>query len=335
MSQKRLKRIKDTNLQYEQAIREKLEAESLENRPDEDIFVIDRVGSKTKKRKIQQQVQQQESGIVSLVEKKLIEKIVKNPGKGTKKIHPSHDHTRVQDLWQDSSLDDTAIAARPDSKKANIHIPVPGQSYNPSMRDHQEVLSKALEVEIKRRDREAKLRTPFVLPAPTETTTPHSEDEDDEEGSVDDEAESSSKPRIRDRLTRTQRNKQKNKKESAHQRDKLSKESDFLKSISKLPTIVKELDEDEKQRELLKEHKKKAIPSTSAEPTIDPSLVPLSDELTGSLRKIIPKGIALKVQSLEMTTKGMLMARDRRRRQKKDKPHGAKKVVWIPKYKYK
>lgn len=314
--------------------------ENLQNLPDEEIFVIDREGSKTKKRKIQQQLKQQDKYEVSLVEKKLIEKIIKKPILKPRKVSKGVD-IDVCDLWQDSSTEEhptKAIGEAKSKKEARISISAAGQSYNPSIRDHQEILSKALDTEIKRRDLEEKKRTPFIplaLPKPTLDVADESEEEDgdDDDESLDVES-NSMKSKMKERLTRSQRNKQKSKREAANLRQKLAKESEFLKSVSKLPLIVKELDEEEKLK-LLSKEQKKVSEESQAEEKIDPSLVPLSDELSGSLRKIIPKGIALKVQSLEMTKKGLLMSRDRRRRQKHEKPHGAKRVIWVPKYKYK
>ena len=101
------------------------------------------------------------------------------------------------------------------------------------------------------------------------------------------------------------------------------------------------------------------------------ALVPLTDELRGSLRKITPKGCVIRYvirtdsvqialffhisnimitfilmsifnsvsyvsrdQARAMRTTGSLMSQDRRKRKTFEKPHGSKNIKWFAKYKY-
>ncbi len=102
---------------------------------------------------------------------------------------------------------------------------------------------------------------------------------------------------------------------------------------------MRTIEEEEQQaltRKQLKENKKKLSEEEKKLHTLtyeDAATVPLSDELTGSLRTIIPKGVAVLDHTMHMRQSGDLATRDRRKRKAYEKPHGDKNVVWIPKYK--
>ena len=66
----------------------------------------------------------------------------------------------------------------------------------------------------------------------------------------------------------------------------------------------------------------------------DVSTVPLTDELKGSLRAMRPKGVASVLQKATMLAAGDLMAKDRRKRRVYEKPHGAKRIKYVARYKY-
>lgn len=62
--------------------------------------------------------------------------------------------------------------------------------------------------------------------------------------------------------------------------------------------------------------------------------VPLSDELGGGLRTIIPKGVAITQREQTMRKAGDVMEQDRRTRRAYEKPHAPRNTAWHPKYKY-
>jgi hypothetical protein len=105
---------------------------------DDDLFVVDRGGSKNKKRKIQKaQIQQRDSGTTSKTEKILINRI-KNSQKEAK---PVKKEESVFDMW---GGEDVVSRPRATTRKQFKKIAGPGMSYNPGHDDHQEALAEVL-----------------------------------------------------------------------------------------------------------------------------------------------------------------------------------------------
>lgn len=117
-------------------------------------------------------------------------------------------------------------------------------------------------------------------------------------------------------------------------------EKQLLKELDALPRHVRDVEAREKRLEdrrafvtLLRQNA--AEDAQNEKMTYDEAdSVPLSDELNGSLRTIVPKGRAIVDQTNAMRANGALMARDRRTRKTKEKPHAGKKVKWVARYKY-
>lgn len=104
--------------------------------PDDDLFVVDRGGSKNKKRKIQKtETQKKNSGTTSRTEQILINRI-KNTKKEPKAVKARKDE--AFDLW---GVEEVTKQPRPTTRKSFKKIAVPGMSYNPAHDDHQEALA--------------------------------------------------------------------------------------------------------------------------------------------------------------------------------------------------
>lgn len=115
---------------------------------------------------------------------------------------------------------------------------------------------------------------------------------------------------------------------------------ELLKSIDKVDKILKESLKEEK----LKEQKRK-VRETKRQQELhansmmvgitesEISSIPLTDELHGNLRSIIPKGISIQDRTNALLEKGEFSSRSRKSR-KVENPHGARRVKWIAKYKY-
>lgn len=139
------------------------------------------------------------------------------------------------------------------------------------------------------------------------------------------------------KLTRAQRNKIRFRKAKSYQELKQKQELRILKEIDNSAKILDSLE----QKELRSLRKKELEELKKAETALDSSrltyeeagAVPLTDELKGSLRQITAKGMLVGDKVHEMRDKGQLMKRDKKRKHF-EAPHGAEKIVWIPKYKY-
>jgi hypothetical protein len=144
------------------------------------------------------------------------------------------------------------------------------------------------------------------------------------------------------KLTRAQRNKMRSKRILGYEKNLAERQNALDKDLAFLPKHIKSIEVEETLRKAQKEfqvaQKAAKLEAERAALTAmnyaDAGTVPLTDELHGSLRLIQPKGISLADQSALMTAAGDLADRNRRNRQKHEKPHAGKKVVWIPKYKH-
>ena len=151
----------------------------------------------------------------------------------------------------------------------------------------------------------------------------------------------------KDRLTKAEKNKKRDKNIKLFEKSKIKSLTDIIKEIDDAPTIMKNLEAEEKLRELNKQismTKKAARKSSTAVVGaytaesgmnyLEAGSVPLTDELKGSLRQVLPKGTPINDQVEKMRSDGLLMLMNRRKRRAQEKPHGAEKIKWIAKYKY-
>lgn len=341
MSAKRQKRIKETAEELEKTVGTK----QLVEVEDEALFELDRVGSKSAKRKLAQKSDSLEKhGSFSKTEVALIKKAATAP----KKV-PFSQITRekenIRDLWDE----EVTVPKRKDVKPVSkSRLPLPGQSYNPSVEDHRKVLNEALAHEQKK-IAEAERIDSLVLINPNNSIDKFelSDDgSDDSEGEEDEEGDGTTgksygklSRKQRTKMTRAQRNKIKARNMAEYEKSKETVETSVLKAIEGLPGLLKGMAKEERQLAARHQQEKKLKAAREAEEA-RPKLgsnevgqVALSDELSGSLRSLIPKSVGVVDQTNHMTESGDLMRRDRRKRRAYEKPHGAKNVVWIPKYK--
>lgn len=142
-----------------------------------------------------------------------------------------------------------------------------------------------------------------------------------------------------ERKTKTQRNKEKNRSKLKYELYLRQKEKKFLKSIHNAPKLVKEIEKKMNEQEIKRKALQNLIQQTKEEESkqltySEAGVVPLSDELNGTLRQIKPKGIAVAEQVNSMVKSGDMMALGRRKKRKGENPFAGKRVKWIPKYKY-
>jgi hypothetical protein len=247
----------------------------------------------------------------------------------------------------------------PGPRTKKVTPAIGGQSYNPSVEDHQDALAEALALEIKKREEERSTKGPIdvTLSALTQSVlvTDDSDDDDNNNnnngggGGIDDDDEDredkegsadsvkATKQRVPEKLSKAQRNKIKARKVAEFESAQERVEKAILKSIDDSAAILKSLDDEEKRRadaKAFRAAQRKDALEAGALTREESVLVPLSDELRGSLRTLLPKGCAVKDQARAMRSNGDLMAQDRRKRKSTEKPHGSKRIKWHAKYKY-
>lgn len=393
-SQKLQKRIQATNEAFEAAVQENSVLETLNAVEDEALFTVDRAGSKSGRRKVEKQLQVKEkpTASISASEKAVLAKLQSKKRKAygedvveaTGKQNKRHQVTSngkidmaLTDLWGEAvvalpklvpvvdELSTTIVKAksapkkRDEKKNTKVKVAVPGQSYHPTPKDHQNALAEALAIELKRQEaieankkdglnfadpRNRREITQLLLGEDNVDDEDDSEDED-EEGKLlvegDEEGDAPRKIRkMKEKLTKAERNKKRARKNAEHTTQKIKQESKLLKSIDQIETLVKQNKKQEafkvQQRKLKEAKRQDQLRANSMMVGIsdyEVSAVPLSDELSGSLRTIIPKGVCIVDRTQSLLEKGEFSSRSRKVR-KVENPHGARKVKWIPKYKY-
>ena len=336
----------------------------------DELFTVDRTGSIGRRRKINKIQELKEEGkyIVSKTERKLIEKISK---KTSVAISDNDKNRKLIDLWGEegnsivvANRKSSRVHSVPTVKKSNKLVPaIPGQSYNPSSEQHQEAILKAYETTFKKEQEDIKnkiihnqIHNNHIVDEVANTLirdgnnslliSNHSDNSDSSDNSDDGDENNESdikrnklSRKQRTKLTQAQRNKARERKKAQFEQNKALLAKKMMKTLNHLPSIVKELEKLEKSKKALKEEINRRKEQTIFEEQQKLSYeeagnIPLSDELNGSLRKLKPKGSLLVGQVSKMVNSGDVLPKDRRKRRNKEKPHGAKRVVWTPKYKY-
>lgn len=340
MSRKRNQRVAEITKEYDNYMVQATEEAIVASKEDVDLFVIDTVGSKSARRKVNKEVKKQESGVVSATDAKLVAKrLAQKTASTPTTVAVTEPAAEVYDLWDTPAPQAPASRSTKggNSKKLVVRG---GQSYNPSVDDHQDALAEAHAVELKHQEELARKNAAFDT---TSTALISSLDEigdsDDDEVELDSgvvATVSSVSRRKKEKLTIAQRNKIRRRNIKGFEEAKLQAEKRLEDEVDKLPHILRELAAAEQLKEQQKALKQiqNQVDNMDTMSYEEVSQVPLTDELHGNLRSIIPKGNVLLDRVQNMVKNEDMVAKNRRSRRNKEKPHGEKKVKWIAKYKY-
>jgi hypothetical protein len=313
--------------------------------------MIDRKGSKSIRKRVVQEVLPKSQGVyISATEKRLIQKVLTSkPKQPYARFYSTSENKALKDLWDADVIEhnDSDDVNYPTTKRRRLKVAVPGQSYNPSIEDHQNALAEAVALQLKKEDSTIEPKSTSLVPfhksiTSIDASTAHggADHDDSDDDSMDSTNNSSTaiteRKKLQTKYTRAQRNRIK-----AISIAKASKsiellDSNILQSIDNLPSILKEINKKEEYLEL----RKTIIPEPEIDSNIlslgyeDVGTVPLSDEIGGGLREVIPKGTSLVDRAVTMRRTGDLNVQNKRARRAYEKPHAAKRVVWVAKYKY-
>lgn len=299
----------------------------------DELFVVDRVGSKNARLRMKREGGEGK-GILSA--KADLRKIVKLAKKlKSKEQFEKVDPAATFDLWESEPAE-----TEKRRQCAKVKVPHPGQSYNPSLEDHQDALAEATAIELLKREKD--LKTSVVQTAVATITNADldsSDDESDGEG-VRDPSDNSRVVKSNRRLrvmTRAEKNKKRLRKAAAHEISKVESARGLLKAIDSLPTILKSIEGEEiyqQSMKALRDTKQQESVDKSAMTYTDAGMIPLTDELNGSLRNIIPKGSRIKERVLSLVESGSANSQTRRKRRAYEKPYQSKNIRWVAKFKH-
>jgi len=236
-------------------------------------------------------------------------------------VAPPHLHTKA-----------ARVSTKKQQKAVAVEVAQSGQSYHPDPQQHQNVIGEALALELRRQEAEEYRDAPISTGMSEETKALLMGDDDESSSSDEDDEDTPSTVlyKQKEKLTRAQRNRQKRiraQEKELHER-KVAKKR--LNAIAEAKKVSKEL---AKQETLNKERKAQVAslkkeqartPGTSvlqqvseSNPLHAPTLpVALSDEISGALRTMKPKGSLLTDRMESLKDRNMTAAKhvgDRKR----------------------
>ena len=172
MSSKRQKRISASAEEYANHISSLSVSRSIQAQTNDELYVLDRTGSQNARKRIAKEAKLKSTdktgvqSIVSVVERKLVKRLVERGPKPTR-FHVKEE-TNFSDIWDidESAVVPVDVNILSRSRKsrsenllsAKINVAIKGQSYNPSHSDHQDALAEALAVEIRKREHDLKTK---------------------------------------------------------------------------------------------------------------------------------------------------------------------------------
>mmetsp|Transcript_23394 Transcript_23394/g.32782 ORF Transcript_23394/g.32782 Transcript_23394/m.32782 type:complete len:425 (-) Transcript_23394:114-1388(-) len=205
----------------------------------------------------------------------------------------------------------TSTLQKPAKKKNTVAVDTAhgGQSYHPDPQQHQDMIGEALALELRRKQAIDYNKAPISQGLSEETKALMVTETDDDESSSDDdssdEEEDAAIVRKKEKLTRAQRNRQKRIRAEQAALEEKKRMKKLLNSVQEVKQMKKELVQMEREKKERKEwiqQQKQAEEEKPAGINIldkrsekDPIRVPalpvaLTDELSGSLRTLKPKG---------------------------------------------
>jgi hypothetical protein len=305
MSKKRSKRILEITQDYEDAIAKKAIEESYENVEDQELFILDRQGSESRRKKVKKELlPKAQKAFISPTEQKIIEKIVKTGKKKSKYGENIVESVRskakkvdssLRDLWDAPEEVEPVESDLPDpmeeiSKRKKIRVPLPGQSYHPTPKDHQNIIAEAVAMEMKLKqavnnsgssssaalipaefsvnsfhlnDQTAKTIANMLLQQTEEDDQESSDEESDNSSNEEDQSQenqslltTSSLKKRKQKLTTAELNRKKAIKLAQFQMKQTKKEDQFNKAFDQLTNFVSEIEDKEEHLKLQRKLKK-------------------------------------------------------------------------------
>ncbi|KDO27237.1 hypothetical protein SPRG_07486 [Saprolegnia parasitica CBS 223.65] len=228
-----------------------------------------------------------------------------------------------------------------------VEVAAAGQSYHPEFESHQDVLAEAvakkLEKQAQREADRARIKKGLSEETKAFINDKDSDDEDaaensDDNNSDDETAEGARKLKVHEKYTRSERNRQARHKKLTKEIETRKAEKKLLKQINTVNSITGELNKKDKLARKQKEVKKFLLEKKlEEEPEIlmggkkqklnRDTLVTLTEDLSGNLRTLKPKGSVLQDRFDSMLKRNMIEIG-------KPKKKSQKATKFVPKHKY-
>ncbi|OMO49998.1 P60-like protein [Corchorus capsularis] len=311
---------------YEKSTKDALSGGSLASAPAESLFTIDKSKDLSVKRKIEKKREKVLRVDSLLQKNPFVEAVPSSKQKQKKSKKEKKETLKakdvvVQDVPKDDSAPDSSMVplwgnegqhsgkARQVSKQSIIpavEVEPPGCSYNPTFESHQDSLAQAVAEEMQIAYKIELGPQPVPLTVMGEAVEEEdkyfldadvgSDDEMDEENLSENEDPATEKrPSKTKRVTRVELNKRARRKEVQRKEAEAKKKKELSKEIDSIPDILQEIAKEDEEKEkkhlrrvIAKQERLKACPPRLGKYKFKPAppQVLLSEELTGSLRKL-------------------------------------------------
>lgn len=141
------------------------------------------------------------------------------------------------------------------------------------------------------------------------------------------------------KVTKAKRNKAKLQNLRIAEAAKLKVEKRMNHDIVSVKALLKQVNSEElskqvKAKNMRKEKESKQELRRNSLNYFDALSVPLSDELSGSLRTLTPRVCPLRAQVASLVKDGKAVAKNSRKKRAFEKPHAGKNVKWVARHKY-
>ncbi|XP_010087047.2 ribosome biogenesis protein NOP53 [Morus notabilis] len=335
---------------FEKSTKDALSGGNLSSAPAESLFFVDKSKDLSVKRKIEKnraKVLRSDSALnknpfVQAVSASIPQKFNKKHKKIAKAEHVAGDDEKdsatasdMVDIWGDKGDDNVKVRkiAKPSIIPA-VEVDPPGCSYNPSFDSHQDVLACAVAEEMQKIYKNELGPEPVPLMVTGEVINEEDRyfieaddgsDEDMEPENVDETDDAVAEGRLykTKRVTRVELNKRARRKEQLRKETELKKIERLSKEIDSLPDILQEIEKEDEEKSkrhirqvVAKQERLKSFPPRLGKHKFQPApmQVLLSEEITGSLRKIKACSTLAKDRFKSLEKRGLIAPTGKTRR---------------------
>lgn len=328
---------------FEKSTKDALSGGSLQALSSDSLFYEDKSKDLAVKKKIEKHRERvlhcdsvlQKNQFVKPVPSSILKKCYKNRNVVSNKKEVNQDGDKddssVFDLWGDKGEDNKKVkkVAKPTLIPA-VEVDPPGCSFNPSYESHQDTLASAVAEEMQKIYKSELGPEPVPLTVPGEAIA--EEDmyfldvdggSDNEESTLENEdAALEEKPIKTKRVTKVELNKRARRKEQLKKEAEAKKIKALSKEIDSIPEIVQEIEQEDEEkkkrhlrRQVAKQEMLKARPPRLGKHKFEPAPVQvlLSEEITGSIRKLKGCCTLIKDRYKSIEKRGLIAPAKRRR----------------------
>ncbi|XP_068634542.1 ribosome biogenesis protein NOP53 [Aristolochia californica] len=340
-------RTDDIEKFFERSTKDALSGGSLDAVPSDSLFYVDKTRDFTIKRKIEKHREKvlrcdsvlQRNSYIQPIPFTTVKKSKKKQKQVKKVISETEDTPKEEqnlipalaDIWKDGE----DVKTKKNTKKTQIpavEVEPSGCSFNPSFEAHQDSLAQAVANEMHKIYKNELGPQPVPLTVPGELVgeeeiyfldADNGDDDSDDAEDLLEKGETGQRPSKRKQVTRVELNRRARRKEQQKVEEEENKTKNVSKEIDSLPDILNEIAQEDEQKKkrhlrrvLAREERLKHAPPRLGKHKFEPAPVQvlLSEEISGSLRKLKGCCTLARDRYKSLQKRGFLVPEAKRRR---------------------